>query len=77
MLERYFVKPRTVDRIRASWIGPEIEQYVTWMDEREYAPRSVCHRVPVLVSSGSSCGPPARARSRNCPVMPRGSWLTG
>jgi hypothetical protein len=52
MLERYFVKPQTVDRIRASWIGPEIEQYVTWLDEREYAPRSVLHRVPVLIAFG-------------------------
>jgi hypothetical protein len=24
MLEEYFVKPDTVDRIRSSWIGPEI-----------------------------------------------------
>ena len=31
MLERYFVRPRTVDRIRASWLGPAIEQYVTWL----------------------------------------------
>jgi integrase/recombinase XerD len=52
MLERYFVKPKTVDRIRASWIGAEIEQYVTWLDEREYAPRSVLHRVPLLVAFG-------------------------
>jgi len=28
MLEEYFVKPDTVDRIRASWIGPEIERYI-------------------------------------------------
>ena len=28
MLERYFVKPVTVDRIRASWIGGPIERYV-------------------------------------------------
>ena len=32
MLERYFVKPSTVDRIRASWLAPEIERYVEWMD---------------------------------------------
>jgi hypothetical protein len=25
MLDTYFVRPQTVDRIRASWIGPEIE----------------------------------------------------
>jgi len=27
MLETYFVKPQTVDRIRACWIGAEIERY--------------------------------------------------
>jgi hypothetical protein len=28
MLETYFAKPETVERIRASWIGSEVEQYV-------------------------------------------------
>jgi len=28
MLERYFVKPSTLDRVRGSWIAPAIEQYV-------------------------------------------------
>lgn len=28
MLEFYFVRPQTVDRIRALWLGPAIEQYV-------------------------------------------------
>ena len=52
MLERYFVKPATVDRIRASWIGSEIEQYVEWLAERGYAARCVQHRVPLLVAFG-------------------------
>jgi integrase/recombinase XerD len=52
MLERYFVKPVTVDRIRASWIGSEIEQYVGWLAERGYAARCVQHRVPLLVAFG-------------------------
>lgn len=52
MLEEYFVKPQTVDRIRASWIGPEIERYVVWMSERGYRARNVPHRVPVLVAFG-------------------------
>jgi integrase/recombinase XerD len=34
MLEHYFVKPATVDRIRASWIAPSIEQYVEWLAGR-------------------------------------------
>lgn len=52
MLEEYFVKPTTVDRIRASWIGPEIERYVAWMAEQGYRGRNVPHRVPVLVAFG-------------------------
>jgi site-specific recombinase XerD len=52
MLERYFVKPQTVDRIQASWIGSEIEQYVDWLAEREYSTASVQARVPVLIAFG-------------------------
>jgi integrase/recombinase XerD len=48
MLERYFVKPSTVDRIRASWLAPEIERYVQWMDLQGYATRNVYKRVPML-----------------------------
>ena len=37
MLERYFLKPETIDRLRASWIGGPIEQYVQWLNEQGYA----------------------------------------
>ena len=49
MLESYFVRPQTVDRIRESWIGPEIERYVVWLAEQRYSSRSVLRRVPLLV----------------------------
>jgi site-specific recombinase XerD len=49
MLEEYFVKPDTVDRIRASWIGPQIERYVAWLASEGYRPRTVLHRVPLLL----------------------------
>ena len=52
MLERYFVKPQTVDRIRTSWIGPQIEQYVTWLADQGYGARCVWRRVPQLASFG-------------------------
>lgn len=48
MFERYFVKPSTVDRIRASWLAPEIERYVEWMQRQGYATRNVYRRVPML-----------------------------
>jgi integrase/recombinase XerD len=49
MLEEYFVKPDTIDRIRACWIGPEIERYVAWLAGEGYRPRTVLHRVPMLL----------------------------
>jgi integrase/recombinase XerD len=52
MLEEYFVKPDTVDRIRASWIGPQIEQYVAWLAGQGYGARCVWRRVPQLAAFG-------------------------
>ena len=52
MLNRYFIRPTTVDRIRACWIGEAIERYVVWLTERKYAARNVFFRVPVLVRFG-------------------------
>jgi integrase/recombinase XerD len=56
MLERYFIRPATVDRIRASWIGGPIEQYVTSLADNGYAARVVFRRVPVLVRFGDFAG---------------------
>ena len=52
MLEEYFVRPQTVDRIRASWIGPQIEQYVAWLAEQGYGTRCVLRRVPLVAAFG-------------------------
>lgn len=52
MLNRYFIRPATVDRIRSSWIGESIERYVIWLAEQNYAARNVFFRVPVLVHFG-------------------------
>lgn len=52
MLEQYFVRPSTVDRIRASWIGSSIEQYVGWLTRRGHSPRTVFRRTPILVRFG-------------------------
>jgi len=52
LLNRYFIRPTTVDRIRASWIGDVIERYVVWLTEQHYAARNVSFRVPVLVRFG-------------------------
>ena len=50
MLENYFVKPETVERIRSSWIAPEIERYVTWLAGHGYSSRCVWRRVPLLIA---------------------------
>lgn len=52
MLSHYFIRPTTVDRIRGCWIGEPIEHYVTWLNEKNYAHRSVFVRVPLLVQFG-------------------------
>lgn len=52
MLERYFIKPSTVDRIRANMAGPYIERYVGWMHSQGYAERNVFKRVPILCQFG-------------------------
>jgi integrase/recombinase XerD len=52
MLETYFVKPQTVDRIRACWIGAEIERYAGWLSEQGYSTRTVLRRVPELAAFG-------------------------
>jgi len=52
MLERYYVRPVTVDRIRTSWIAPAIEQYVGWLAEQRYSSKTVSRRIPLLVAFG-------------------------
>ncbi len=64
MLETYFVKPQTVDRIRACWIGAEIERYAGWLSERGYSTRTVLRRVPALVAFGEF----ARLRGASVPA---------
>ena len=54
MLDRYFIRPTTVDRIRSFWIGDAIERYVGWLTEQKYAPRSIFIRVPLLIRFGES-----------------------
>ena len=52
MWEKYYVKPLTIDRIRGSWIGPEVERYAAWLDEQGYRPRTVLRRVPEMLAFG-------------------------
>jgi integrase/recombinase XerD len=53
MLEQYYTKPQTVDRIRANWLADPIERYVTWLQQRGYNARLVPRRVPLLLRFGA------------------------
>jgi integrase/recombinase XerD len=52
MLEKYFVRPETVDRIRCNWIANPIEQYVIWLSAQRYSLSTVRRRVPVAMAFG-------------------------
>jgi integrase/recombinase XerD len=52
MLEHYYIRPDTVDRIRSSWIATAIEQYVAWLAAQRYSQSTVLRRVPLLVAFG-------------------------
>lgn len=49
MLERYFVRPSTTDRIRALWLGPAIDRYVEWLTGRQAARDTVKRSVQALI----------------------------
>jgi integrase/recombinase XerD len=52
MLERYYIRPDTIDRIRSSWIVEAVEKYVGWLTDRKYNWRTVSRRIPILVRFG-------------------------
>jgi site-specific recombinase XerD len=52
MLERYFLKPSTIDRLRGSWIAAEIEAYVGWLAGQGYSAKSIWRRVPIGFAFG-------------------------
>ena len=52
MLEEYFSKPSTLDRIDASWIATEIKAYVAWLEEQCYGTKSIWRRVPIVFGFG-------------------------
>jgi len=52
MLERYFVKPATIDRIRSSWIAAEIETYLAWLARHGYSTKSIWRRIPIAFAFG-------------------------
>jgi site-specific recombinase XerD len=52
MLEEYFIRPSTIDRVRGSWISTEIETYVSWLVDQGYSTKSIWRRVPIVFAFG-------------------------
>jgi hypothetical protein len=48
MLEDYYVKPSTIDRVRASWLAPQMESYLEWLQAHGYSRLVVYRRLPLL-----------------------------
>ena len=48
MFDHFFAKPSTIDRIRSSWLGSQMESYVGWMEVDGYASPPCFRRVPLL-----------------------------
>ena len=48
MLEHYFVRPETVDRFRALWLGPSISRYAEWLADRQISQASARFKVQTL-----------------------------
>ncbi len=48
MLEDYYVKPSTIDRVRASWLAPQTESYMGWLEAHCYSRLVVYRRLPLL-----------------------------
>jgi len=68
MLERCFVRPSTIDRVRASWLGPAIEQYVSWFVGRGHSARDLGRRVPILLRFGTFAAARAATRHEDLPA---------
>jgi site-specific recombinase XerD len=59
MLEHYFDRPATVDRLRALWLGPAIDRYAEWIAGRQATKSTVLRHVQVIVDFNrfiTACG---------------------
>lgn len=49
MLEHYFTRPATVDRLRSLWLGPAISRYAEWLSDRQISRASALFKLQTLV----------------------------
>lgn len=52
MLEQYFIKPATIDRLRGSWIAAPIETYLAWLVDQGYSTKTIWRRVTIAFTFG-------------------------
>ena len=49
MLEQYFSRPSTIDRIRSLWLGAPISRYAEWLSARQQSRASAIYKIQTLV----------------------------
>jgi integrase/recombinase XerD len=49
MLEHYFSRPSTVDRLRSLWLGPSLSRYAEWLSDRQISRASALFKIQTLV----------------------------
>jgi integrase/recombinase XerD len=49
MLEHYFVRPVTVDRLRALWLGSALDRYAEWLSDRQISRASALFKLQTAV----------------------------
>ena len=49
MLEHYFTRTSTVDRLRSLWLGPALSRYAEWLSDRQISRASALFKIQTLV----------------------------
>ena len=49
MLEHYFTRTSTVDRLRSLWLGPSLSRYAEWLSDRQISRASALFKIQTLV----------------------------
>ena len=49
MLQHYFSRPSTIDRIQSLWLGAPISRYAEWLSERQQSRASALCKIQTLI----------------------------
>lgn len=53
MLESYYAKPESADRLRTFWLGPAIDRYAEWLVSRQVAKMTALGHFQIRGSSSA------------------------